>query len=825
MSLRKKGDGVNRKATQPDANSRTSAPDGASVPGGLLHCRSLQSALGWGVALSVACFSPLLNGAVAATPSTAEEAGLSEIIVTAEKFQSTVQETPISISAMSGEQMMAAGINSIQDLALTVPGLSMRYAGPGLTEYEARGVASNGGAAPTVGFYLDEIPLSPPALSQSGKVVIDPHLYDTDRVEILRGPQGTLYGSSSMGGTVKVVTNQPKLGTFEGSAMGMMSGTEGGGFNYSANLMLNLPLGDKLALRVVATDSDRSGWINRTVISPFPVTLGYPQWGSPPPNYVPPDQALLTAPVVANHSDVNDAKLTGARGSLLWQPTDGLSFTLFGLTQHFRMGGYDLLDSPPNTLTHFEAFDFAEGIHDDIDIYALTIHWDVGFADLTSATSYFDRLGWQTQDASASIYWTNGGATPFVAVPYDEQDPSRQTTQELRLTSKGNGNLNWTVGGYYSNLHSVWIEQSHNVDNPTVPGGVYFDSYNPYRVRQWALFGDGSYKITDQWKFAAGLRWYRYNSEQHEFSYGYDGPSPVPPPYPTLTTAKDNGFNPRVNLSYLPTKDFTAYATAAKGFRPGGANQIIPPPSEPPFCTPPGVLQFHPDSVWNYEIGEKAKMLDNRLSVNADVYYIKWNNVQQVFTLNCGYQYYNNAGNGRTYGPELEVDARLTDNWTLFLSGAWTDATITDPSANYVTYLQAVATQYGKGYGPCRPGNGTCTAPILNVPKATASGSLVYSTTLHNDYKVSGRISGSYVGSQTDVAYYYGIGVPSYAIGNIRGNLIHDRWSVDLFIDNFTNKVALMTANNTSFQFNIPQSIRYSTNQPRTYGTQFEYRF
>jgi outer membrane receptor protein involved in Fe transport len=776
-------------------------------------------------ALAMAIGSPLFSGARAATPSSAEEAGLSEIIVTAEKFQSTVQATPISISAMSGDQMMAAGINSIQDLALTVPGLSTRYAGPGLTEYEARGIASNGGAAPTVGFYLDEIPLSPPALSQSGKVVIDPNLYDTNRVEVLRGPQGTLYGSSSMGGTVRVITNQPKLNTFEGAAMGMVSDTEGGGWNYSANAMFNFPLGDKLALRVVATESDRSGWIDRTVISPFPVTLGYRQFGSPPPNYVPADVALLTAPVVANHSNVNDARLTGIRGALLWQPTDALSFTVFGMSQHFRMGGYDLLDSPPNTLQHFEAFDFAEGVHDDISIYALTIHWDLGFADLTSATSYFDRLGWQTQDASVSIYWTNNGATPFVPVPYDEQDPSRQTTQELRLTSKGNGNLNWTVGGFYSNLHSVWIEQSHNVNNPTVPNGVYFDSYNPYRVRQWAIFGDGSYKLSDHWTLAAGLRWYRYSSEQHEFSWGFDGPFPVPPPAPTLTTSNDRGFNPRVNLSYIPNKDLTVYATAAKGFRPGGANQIIPPPNEPPFCSPPGVLQFHPDTVWNYELGEKARLANGRLAINGAVYYIRWSNVQQVFTLNCGYQYYNNAGDGRTYGPELEIDARLTDEWTVYLSGAWTSAEITHPTPNYVLYLETVATQTGTGWGPCRPGNGTCTAPILNVPRATASGSLVYATTLQGDYRVSGRISGSYVGSQTDVAYYYGISVPSYAIGNLRGSLGRGRWSVDLFVDNFTNKVARMSANNTSFQFNIPQLIRYSTNQPRTYGTQFEYRF
>ena len=209
----------------------------------------------------------------ATSTSTNDDTGLEEITVTAEKFKSTIQNTPISISALSGEQLTAAGLTHIEDIAREMPGLSMRSAGPGFTEYEARGLASNGGAAPTVGFYLDEIPLSPPALSQSGKVVIDPNLYDIERVEVLRGPQGTLYGSGSMGGTVKVITNQPKTGVFEGSVQGTGSYTDGGGGNYGGNLMLNLPLGEALAVRVVVSDQYRSGWIDNKTVSPFPINF------------------------------------------------------------------------------------------------------------------------------------------------------------------------------------------------------------------------------------------------------------------------------------------------------------------------------------------------------------------------------------------------------------------------------------------------------------------------------------------------------------------------------------------------------------------------
>src|ERR1700734_678501 len=198
-----------------------------------------------------------------AASGTADDSGLAEITVTAERYTSTIQNTAISISALSGDELIKQGITTIQEITQEVPGLSMRFASPGLTEYEARGLASNGGAAPTVGFYLDEIPLSPPAVSQSGKVVIDPDLYDIERVEILRGPQGTHYGSGSMGGTVRVLTNQPKLDTFEGSVQGTLSDTQGGSGNGGGSFMVNVPLGEKLAIRVVGTDSYRSGWIDR----------------------------------------------------------------------------------------------------------------------------------------------------------------------------------------------------------------------------------------------------------------------------------------------------------------------------------------------------------------------------------------------------------------------------------------------------------------------------------------------------------------------------------------------------------------------------------
>jgi iron complex outermembrane recepter protein len=773
------------------------------------------------------CLAATVYGTSGAAPSTStststsEDTGLEEITVTAERFNSTIQNTPISISAFSGDQLAAAGLTRIEDIAHEVPGLSMRSAGPGLTEYEARGLASNGGAAPTVGFYLDEIPLSPPAVSQSGKVVIDPDLYDVERVEVLRGPQGTLYGSGSMGGTVKVITNQPKLGVFEGSVQGTGSYTDGGGGNYGANVMLNLPLGDKFALRVVLSDLHRSGWIDNKTVSPFPISL------------TPTRGPVETAPVTNVFHNANDEQLSGGRISLLYKPTDDLSILATAFTQSLHLGGYDLLDGSPNSSSpsrvsdaHFEVFPLREGVRDNISIFGLTVNANLGFADLTSATSDWGRLGVQTQDATESIYVANGGGTQFTSpVPYSERDPSHQFSQELRLTSHDSGGLHWVAGAFFSDLHSVWNEIGFSPANatPQVPDGSYFISWNDYGVRQTALFGDGSYKLTDQWKLSAGVRWYKYKSHQDEYSWGYDGPNSTPPAQSQITKASDKGFNPRINLSYAPTADLTTYATVSKGFRPGGANQILPPESQPPHCTP-GALQFGPDAAWNYEIGEKAKLFDNWLTINSDVYYIKWTGIQQVLTLPCGYQYYNNAGDGRAFGPELEINAKLSSDWSASFSGAWTDSKITKPNASYASFLTSVAFEPDGVTRPCATVAG-CTAPIMNVVKDTASLSVTYSTTVMSDYQLSARIADQFVGTSHDVAYYYNYTLPSYNLANARVNLAHGDWSANVFVDNLTNKVALMTANNTSFQFNIPQVVRYSTNQPRTVGVQVNYKF
>src|SRR5579863_5261513 len=212
-----------------------------------------------------------------AQQSRSDAGQLEEIVVTAEKRESTIETTAISITALSGGDIQDRGFTDLADLLKTVPGVSVRTSGPGLTEFEMRGVASNGGNSPTVGFYFDDTSLTAAAATNEGKIVISPDLYDLNRVEVLRGPQGTLYGSGSMGGTIKVVPNAPNPELFEATAEAKFADTDHGGFDHGENAMVNLPFwGGKGALRIVGSYSSDAGWIDRVVVAPgqFPLPTG-----------------------------------------------------------------------------------------------------------------------------------------------------------------------------------------------------------------------------------------------------------------------------------------------------------------------------------------------------------------------------------------------------------------------------------------------------------------------------------------------------------------------------------------------------------------------
>jgi iron complex outermembrane recepter protein len=739
-----------------------------------------------------------------------KEGALEEIVVTAEKRESTVQKTPISMTAISEAEIQARGFEDFRDIAQETPGVSMKTSGPGQTEFEMRGLDATGGFSPTVGFYIDDAPLTAPAQAAQGKVVVDPDLYDLNRVEVLRGPQGTLYGAGSMGGTIKLVTNAPELNTVAVSAQTKESGTDGGGFNYGGSTMLNLPITqDVAAIRFVGTYKYTSGWIDRIVLNPFPLeTNGGATRGD-----------VLTAPVQARYSDVNWEELWGGRVSLLLKLGDNLTIQAGLMHQKISTGGPFTIDDPPgNVEAHYQPFDIAEPLEDNFTLYTLTVKYHFDFADLTSASSKWNRHDEQTQDISETIQSLLG--LPSFYPPngvgggsQEETDFSSQATEELRLASNGDGAFQWLGGAFYSSFDSNTTSLSNYAGlEPFVGTTDLIEVGEPITIIQRALFGEASYKLTDQLKATLGLRYYRYSSEEEAINSGIASIAAGPGTVLEFGRAENKGFNPKVNLSYTPTDDVLVYTTAAKGFRPGGPNTPVPLTGLAQCLTGPGNLQslglssapnqFNPDNVWSYEVGEKARALENTFQINSAVYYERWTDVQQLVDPSCGFSFTANAGSASVYGSEIELAANLNSSFTVTQNVGYTHATFNDT-------VRATNTVAGQR--------------LLDVPDVTTNTSLIYTTPVSAGLNFSARGTYTYVGPMQDITYVRN-NLPGYSLVNARAGVTSDRFSAYLFCDNLTDKLAILT-NNVAQTVNIPSLNRWVTNQPRTIGIDLQVHY
>jgi iron complex outermembrane receptor protein len=797
------------------------------------------------------CATALSGPALAAPASNApaeNNTGLEEIIVTAEKRESTVQATPIAMTALSAGDLTQENITSIQDLVGAIPGISLRTAGPGQTEYEMRGLASSGGSVATVGFYIDETPLSASAVALNGRTVIDADLYDLNRTEVLRGPQGTLYGAGSMGGTIKLVTNQPKLHELDGSAYVDASQTTGGSTNGRGSLMLNLPLGEIAALRFVTTDKYISGWIDRKVIAagqfPFPTNFG--NCGV----YFCNRGDVQDAPVAEDHKNSNLERFISSRASLLVQPVDNLSITGNFMYQRIDADGYANYQAPPNNEAIYQPYDIQEPYYDSFHLWSLKVSYDMSFANLTSASSYWKRDVYQSTDSTEALQ-NIFNFTQFVPNIYSENDQTWQIAQELRLTSRGEGDLQWVGGLYYSNLHSGYVTKNQTVgfvntpacpygDGPSGhcpvadqftygaiagsnPDGIMFNDNNPNILSQKAIFGEASYKLTPTLKLTTGLRFYKFDISNTSNQRGLGTASGNATPTIASAAGTNTSLLPKVNLSYEPTSDLTLYSTVSKGSRPGGVNLPIPlNPSGFYYCggPAPGTIYaggsgpsylnsqpayYSPDDIWSVEMGEKSRFDDRRFTLNADVFYVKWHNIQQLVVLSCGYPYNTNVGDAKTYGPELEMAAKVTDAITAELSAAYTQAYISAPKDTPGLPISA----------------GT---RVTSIPKYTGNLAVSYESTLAQDYKLTFRVAESYVGPVDDVAYYRET-LGSYGLMDFRLGVGKDAWTASLFGTNLTDKHAGLTIDNTVFAWQQPTITRVSTNQPRTIGLAFETKF
>ncbi|HYI39067.1 MAG TPA: TonB-dependent receptor [Allosphingosinicella sp.] len=613
--------------------------------------------------------------AAQAANEAADEAGDdSTIYVTATKRETTLLEVPFSINAQTEKDIQRLGAGTIEDLSRNVAGLNVQNLGPGQSQISIRGVSAGQiirdqpGVKEQVGVYLDESVVSL-SLFQP-----DLDLFDLNRVETLRGPQGTLFGSGSVGGTIRYITNQPNVDKLEGLAEANVHIVGEDSFGGHLKGAINVPMGDLAAVRVVGYHTEYAGFIN------------------------------ARRPGNGLSEDVNDGRRTGGRIAVLFQPTPDISITPRVVYQEVRANGFNRqevynLYANPFTTTR-PAVNFRdreqfllldEDFKDDTLIADLTASADLGGVELTSVTTYINRDILVSRDASAltgSVSVDLGFPAAGVLLPSNLVDRTdlKTWTQELRIASSGEGPFQWLVGAFYSDVDRVYAQRlpTPGYDaftdaalgagtSAAVANGFPLNSpYNadlPYDIRQTALFGEASYDITEQLTATAGLRYYDFKEERGFRSGGLfaNGDNQT-------DETKSDGFSPRLLLSYEAADDVIVNLQASKGFRLGGVND----PLNEGLCSAQdridygGFDRYDDETLWNYEAGVKSKF--GPITVNAAAFYTKIDNLQVTADAgSCSSRVVFNA-DAHTMGVEFELSARPARGLDLSIAGSWVEA-------------------------------------------------------------------------------------------------------------------------------------------------------
>lgn len=737
--------------------------------------------------------------------STQDEAGRDEIIVTATKRDTTLQEVPMSISAVSGAALEKNGISDFQSLAGSVPSLSFRSSGPGRQKLTLRGLSSSAGVAPTVSFYIDDMPvssISSAANSASQQSVLDPNLYDLDHVEILRGPQGTLYGSSSMGGTVRLITRQPDVREFQGKFLIDGSTTRHGGENFALNGALNIPIvKDVAALRLVGTYSRNAGYVDK-LVGDFPVQTFVTQPGDAQGNPVPPVVPREAVGPVQRTKDVNSNETLALRGALRLQSSDGRFFVKpYIFYQKITEDGASSFDSVPGELDQRRRYDVSEPYHDRFTLASVTVGYDLDWAQLTSASSYIDRKTTGTEDVSDAIIYLLGAD---VGAPWTSPNATRlrDFTQEIRLTSVDDKPLTWLIGYYYKHAKSVG---GYRVDAPAgvlPPGFEIADLGMSSVFSEQAVFGELAYKPVDRLTLSIGARYFDNKFSLDNSAIGQAFGIPFGPAATVHSNTKQSGVNPKFLVSYEAFDDGQIYASVAKGSRPGGINVAVPADRCAADLGAIGKTgapeDYDGDRLWSYEGGIKTRV-GRAATLNVAGFYIDWTKVQQSIALpQCGFAYVDNAGSARSVGAEVQLDVTPADGVRLSGGIGYADAQITKA---------ALGTGLAKGQ------------QLLDAPKWTINLQGEYSVPLGSG-ELSLNSAWSYVDESLDVlngSSVFDPPKPSYNIVDFRATYGFSNWALSIYVKNAFDERAIYNRTATIVQ-NIPVFRRVTTNRPRTFG-------
>ena len=699
--------------------------------------------------------SPYSKSAVAAAVTTAlmshsawaqepEPTNLDEVIVTAQKVAQSVIDVPLSISVLGTDDLEKTQSLNMQDYVKLVPGLQLTESQPGFGRLILRGI-NTGGVAASVGVYVDETTFgSSTGLANGAILAGDFDTFDVARIEVLRGPQGTVYGASSLGGVLKYVTNEPSTDGFSAKVRGSYESVDDGDASYSGAGMVNIPVSDSVALRASAFYRNVGGFID---------SIGTV------------DEATgLTSDVADN---INGSTVTGGRASMLFEPSETFSLQLTAFVQDINNDASSSVDSDYETgETLYGNLTQSQFVPENADIsyrvYNATMTWDLGFGDLTSATSYAESEQAFRQDITMLLSGLGAGLESYI----EQTTGFDRITQEFRLASHENERVDWLLGAYYNDENGLIYQNVHVVepgtlnDLPVFLGEGTIDS----KYKEYAAFANLTIKFTPSFDLTLGGR---YSSNDQDVVQNADGPLfGVAEPTVITSSSSEDVFTYSIAPKWKINDRMAIYARVAKGFRPGGPNVIAPDAGAP--------TTYDSDSTLNYEIGFKGDNEARTFAWDVTAFHIDWDDIQLLAVVN-GIGINTNAGTAKSDGVEVSLGIYPTEQLKLSLSGAYTDATLTEDADPIL-----VGGRDGD-HLPYTPKTSYTVGADYNWPMEGDRSAYLGASYSHLD-DVPAAFSAAYVAQFGDQRYF-----PAYDIVDLRAGWDFGKVSVELFGRNLTN--------------------------------------
>lgn len=591
---------------------------------------------------------------------------IEEIVVTAQMREARLQDVPLSVAVLTEQQLARQGALNFEDYGRSVPAVSFiesgRHARGGL-EPAIRGIFL-GGESTTTAFYIDDTPLHP---SKRRLGIIDPNMFDINRIEVLRGPQGDLYGSSAMGGAIRVITNKPDPANFDMSVAGNAGTLSAGGEKFDVNAMLNIPLAeDRAALRLVGLYAKEDGFIDSIPFEDFDLVENLPNV----------TRAHLASTLA--REDRNSVETVGARAAIRWNATDRLTITPSYYGQTARA---DRVRFVSGLLTESAGepvdvdFGFDEPVENNFSILNLHMEYDIDWATITSSSTLYEVERSGIFGATGIISGVFGETLPTFIGDVEKEE---QTVQEIRLSTALDGPFQYLVGMFYRKSEYGLDQLMYNEELTPVLGSPLLFSRDGEDswLKERAIFGRVTWSISESWELEPGVRWAEY--DRLTFIPETQGPFG----YATLTNpASESAVSPSLTLTYRDRdSDFMTYARAASAYRPGYAQTINFPSPCDPYLAELGlgsgeqVLFITSDALWNYELGVRTSLFDGSLSGSLTAFYIDWDDIQITRSLPCGFAISANAGVATSRGIELQIQSNPSDDLSLSLGVGYVDA-------------------------------------------------------------------------------------------------------------------------------------------------------